>query len=837
MYARLLAPLTATLLLLLGVFLLLEYHYGQDQRHSKLLNTVTTAEDLLAHHLKKDASMIDAAMTVIARDERLLAAFRAKDRQAMQAQMQPLFDQLRREHRITHFYVIESDHTTFLRVHQPEWHGDTVRRFTVLTAESTGKPAWGIELGPLGTLALRVVHPWYDGERLVGYLELDEEIDGVIEGLRETLGIQAYALVDKKYLDRTHWEIGMRMTGYEAQWDRFPDAVAIGKTPLPESFADMLARRRDDPERSNCDFRSGDRDCRAAFLPLVDGRGRTVGELAVVLDVTDQVAASRWSLFAAAIGCLGIGAALFMLFYVDLVRAKNAAEAASRAKSEFLAVMSHEIRTPIAAITGYADLLATSDVSPSERRQGLETIQSNADNLLMLIDDILDYSRIEAGRLPLTPADCSPQKIVDEVRSAVQLRANEKRLDFEVRYDGPVPQSIRTDPVRLRQILLNLAGNAVKFTDAGSVRVTVRCLRREDSPPRMQFEVADTGIGMTGEVVGRLFRPFTQADMSTTRRFGGTGLGLSISQRLSAMLGGEIEVESEPGKGSTFTLTIDPGPLEGVPMVDGPVPAARSTDFPPASEPAARKARLTGRVLLAEDGPDVQRLVRCFLEQCGLEVDVAPGGRVACEKADASAREGRPYDLVLMDVRMPEMDGHEATRRLRRNGWRGAIVALTAHAMPGDREECLCAGCDDYLAKPSRLSDLREMVERHLKRPAGDSAVAAPLESGIPGEFPFDIDADPELAELFRAFTADLPERAEQIRKALESRDFALVRHRAHQLKGAAAMYGFPAISRLAATIIRKVVEDAPADQFSATVQELTALCEHAAGRRRADAG
>jgi PAS domain S-box-containing protein len=519
----------------------------------------------------------------------------------------------------------------------------------------------------------------------------------------------------------------------------------------------------------------------------------------------------------------------------QLQAAKAAAEAASRAKSEFLAVMSHEIRTPIAAIGGYADLLISSDLPAGERRQGLETIRSNVDNLSRLVDDILDLSRIEAGRLPLVPADCSPHEIVEDVRNALRFPAAKKQLDLQIVYDGPVPRTIRTDVARLRQILLNLVGNAVKFTEAGSVRVTVRCPRSEGSPARLEFEVADTGVGMTMEALGRLFQPFTQADMSTTRRFGGAGLGLSISQRLARMPGGEIEVRSELGKGSTFTLAIEPGPLEGVPMLEGvhsPISADFAAEIGTVPRPTPQRPKLTGRVLLAEDSEDVERLIRRFLGQCGLEVDVAPDGRVACEKAAASGREGRPYDLILMDIRMPKMDGHEATRQLRQDGWRGAIVALTAHAMPGDREECLRAGCDDYLTKPSRLSDLIDVVQRYVKR-----STPEPEQVRTPEGFPLDIDADPELAELFRAFTEDLPRRAELIRTALETSDFVDVRHHAHQLKGAAAMYGFPVISRLAARILQKAAEQAPADELRATVAELTALCQQAAARRRADGG
>ena len=247
--------------------------------------------------------------------------------------------------------------------------------------------------------------------------------------------------------------------------------------------------------------------------------------------------------------------------------AKEAAEAANRAKSAFLANISHEIRTPMTSILGFADVLMSFEMPPSERQEHLETIHRNAENLLTVINDILDLSKIEAEKLDLEPVDCSPQKIVEEVRSLVQVRADEKRLRLDVDYPFPLPEKVHTDPTRLRQILLNLASNAIKFTETGGVRITVRCRRSEDARARIDFEVADTGVGMTAEELSRLFRPFTQADMSTNRRFGGTGLGLSISQKLANMLGGDIAVQSQPGKGSTFTLTIDPGPLRDVPML------------------------------------------------------------------------------------------------------------------------------------------------------------------------------------------------------------------------------------------------------------------------------
>jgi len=293
----------------------------------------------------------------------------------------------------------------------------------------------------------------------------------------------------------------------------------------------------------------------------------------------------------------------------------------------------------------------------------------------------------------------------------LRVRALEAGLSLEIDYVFPLPRTIRTDPVRLRQVMMNLIGNALKFTGQGGVRITVSLSRPADASPRLQFAVSDTGIGMTDEMIEQLFEPFMQADMSSSRHFGGTGLGLAISRRLARMLGGDIQVESTPGQGSTFTLSIDPGPLQEVAMVDAPHIAAIEEE-----EPAAVEAEhaLHGRVLLAEDGQDNQRLIGFILKKAGLEVSVAENGRIAFETAMAAAAEENPFDLILMDMQMPEMDGYEATRRLRQEGWQGPIVALTAHAMAGDREKCLRAGCDNYLTKPIERNSFLFAVANHL---------------------------------------------------------------------------------------------------------------------------
>lgn len=427
-------------------------------------------------------------------------------------------------------------------------------------------------------------------------------------------------------------------------------------------------------------------EARVSFL--CGPEGQPVGLVGVLRDVTDRRQAE-----------------------LELKKAKQAAELASQAKSEFLANVSHEIRTPMTAILGYTDLLMTPRLPDAERDAYLQTIRRNGELLLDLVNDILDLSKIEAGRMTIEQSQCSPWQLVEEVTSLMRPRAKAKGLSLEEHYSFPLPRTIRTDPVRLRQILVNLIGNAIKFTQTGGVRVVVRDRRDSHGGTGLSFVVSDTGIGIEPAQLARLFRPFAQADASTSRRFGGTGLGLSISKRLAEMLGGDIHVESQPGVGSTFTLTIDPGPLDQVPMLEAPPQAPAPREDP---TERTRRQTLRGRVLLAEDAPDSQRLIRLMLQRAGLQVDLADHGGLAYEMAVASERHERPYDLILMDMQMPEWDGYKTTQRLRQRGWRGPIVALTAHAMAGDRQKCLEAGCDAYVAKPIDWLELFSTISSHL---------------------------------------------------------------------------------------------------------------------------
>ena len=388
------------------------------------------------------------------------------------------------------------------------------------------------------------------------------------------------------------------------------------------------------------------------------------------------------------------------------------AEQTTRIKTEFLANVSHEIRTPMTAILGFTEVLledAGRAGAPAATVEALRTIQRNGDYLLALLNDILDLSKIESGRLEVERVTFSPIAVVRDVERLMRTRAEAKGVQFHIDFDGAVPAHAQGDPTRVRQILINLVGNAIKFTEIGEVRLRVR-LRDEPAPAHLRFEVADTGIGITQAERTKLFRPFGQADSSTTRRYGGTGLGLTISKRLTDLLDGTLEVESEPGHGTLFRVEIPAGDLQGVARV-APAPA-----LPDASGELTDEElpRLSGTVLLVEDGLDNQRLIELLLRKLGLEVVIAENGQQAVERVHESRLSGRRFALVLMDMQMPVMDGYTATRILRRQGYDAPIVALTAHAMDTERSRCLAAGCDDFATKPIDRPRFFALVRRHL---------------------------------------------------------------------------------------------------------------------------
>lgn len=498
---------------------------------------------------------------------------------------------------------------------------------------------------------------------------------------------------------------------------------------------------------------------------------------------------------------------------------KAAADAANESKSQFLANMSHEIRTPLTAIIGFGEELLDPRISPSDHSQAVDMVVRNGRHLLELINDILDLSKIEAGALDMEVLPVELLSLVNDIAAAMRLRATQKGLSLRVSFGSAVPKRIQTDPTRLKQILINLIGNAIKFTESGSVELRISLVLGGDKRTAAQLlcEVIDTGIGITTEQIQKLFKPFSQADQSTTRKYGGTGLGLAISRRLAQMLGGDMHVSSDAGRGSNFAVQIGVGSIIGVEHFEPSQAQQFSQD-----ETAKREELATNlgnlRVLLVDDAPDNRLLVTRLLQKSGASVQTADDGRQGVDIALAAAETSHPFDVILMDMQMPVLDGIGATCELRAKNYQGPIIALTANALASDIERCMSVGCNGYSPKPIRRVELFNLIRKLVTNDRNESVTPLPTnapsarvpESSVAERKPNLLLTNREVALKRVGGSADLlheiaemvadlcPKWVAQMQQGLEQGDLLLVQRLAHTLKSSAENVGSSNVAQMA---------------------------------------
>ena len=510
---------------------------------------------------------------------------------------------------------------------------------------------------------------------------------------------------------------------------------------------------------------------------------------------------------------------------LEIQKSQEAAVAANQAKSDFLANMSHEIRTPMNAILGFTDLLRKGLANnQDEQNEYLSTIHSSGTHLLELINDILDLSKIEAGKLELEIRECSPFEVLTDVFNTFGLRAKEKGIELKLEVQGTLPETIQSDALRLRQVVTNLIGNAIKFTEQGGVTLSA-AVENQSNRQMMSIAISDTGIGMSKKQLDKIFSPFTQADNSVTRRFGGTGLGLSISRKIVEAMGGQLVVTSEQGQGSTFTAVIEIG--DSAEQQHITLEEYRSRNRSEEKQQSDAVELPPSRILVVDDGSANRRLIELYLTRAGCTVDQAENGIQGLEKALAN-----DYDVILMDMQMPEMDGYTATSKLREMGYDLPIIALTAAAMQEDEQKSLAAGCSAFLTKPVKLDRLTKEIYKFVGPSDSDSqdsetnlqeshVMAQPLSSDIedtrrPVELVRSVD-EIQTVQAKDGFDALLMDGIQAIETAFRRLDFAALGQIASDIRATSEAFGRMCISRAAdelASVSQESNEETFAQQF-----------------------
>ena len=476
---------------------------------------------------------------------------------------------------------------------------------------------------------------------------------------------------------------------------------------------------------------------------------------------------------------------------LELEKVTKMALEATHTKSAFLATMSHEIRTPLTAIIGFAEINLEHTVSEENRKKHTQSIVRNGRHLLQIINDILDISKVEANRIEFESEPMSLFSVFQDIEYIILPQVNEKGLNLHIEYDYPLPEFILGDALRFKQVIINICTNAIKFTESGRINIKVSC---ELDKQKLYVEIIDTGIGMTDKQVETIFDVFTQADSSITRKYGGTGLGLALSKQFAEGMGGTIEASSLVDIGSRFIVCIKTGDISRYNLIDNKSQVKTKKKIAVSDESQIKNVK--GRVLLVEDNKDNQQLFTVLLSKTGADVTIANNGKVAVEKALSE-----PFDLIFMDMQMPVMGGIEATKILRKRGFTGPIVSLTANAMKQDRDESFKAGCNDYITKPINKLSFYYIVYKYLKAGDEQAKISRDDKDGI-------IDDDPDIINLKNKFILGLPDKYRIIKDSFNNNQYDLVKKEVHKLKGLGGSFGCQELTDISTEVEKALINN-----------------------------